>query len=99
VLPSFPDDIVATLVVHARAAQKRAGRELFDATDWLEVVKGQPGLTPGEWVRLLHAVLRRKARCDASGEPVTPVTTRDLMEEVERFRRASVRIPHLGTYV
>jgi ATP-dependent 26S proteasome regulatory subunit len=99
VLPSFPDDIVATLRVHAEAAQKRAGRQLFGAADWLEVVKGQPGLTPGEWVRLLHAVLRRKARCDAGGEPVTPVSTRDLMDEVERFRRASVRIPHLGTYV
>ena len=99
VLPSFPDDIVATLRVHAAAAQKRAGRQLFDPADWLEVVKGQPGLTPGEWVRLLHAVLRRKARCDASGEPVTPVSTHDLMDEVERFRRTSVRIPHLGTYV
>jgi ATP-dependent 26S proteasome regulatory subunit len=99
VLPSFPDDIVATLRVHAESAQKRAGRQLFDAADWLEVVKGQPGLTPGEWVRLLHAVLRRKARCDATGEPVTPVATRDLMDEVERFRRASLRIPHLGTYV
>ncbi|HET6305130.1 MAG TPA: AAA family ATPase [Myxococcota bacterium] len=99
VLPSFPDDIVATLRVHAESAQKRAGRQLFDAVDWLEVVKGQPGLTPGEWVRLLHAVLRRKARCDAAGEPVTPVATRDLMDEVERFRRASIRIPHLGTYV
>jgi ATP-dependent 26S proteasome regulatory subunit len=99
VAPVFPDDIVATLRVHADAAQKRAGRRLFEAADWLEVVKGQPGLTPGEWVRLLHAVLRRKARCDASGEPVQPVSTRDLMDEVERFRRASVRIPHLGTYV
>ena len=99
VLPSFPDDIVATLRVHAESGQRRAGRQLFDAVDWLEVVKGQPGLTPGEWVRLLHAVLRRKARCDATGEPVTPVATRDLMDEVERFRRASIRIPHLGTYV
>ena len=99
VLPSFPDDIVATLRVHAESAQKRAGRQLFDAVDWLEVVKGQPGPTPGDWVRLVHAVLRRKARCDASGEPVTPVATRDLMDEVERFRRASIRIPHLGTYV
>jgi len=99
VLPSFPDDLVATLRVHGAAAEKRAARKLFDPVDWLEVVKGQPGLTPGEWVRLLHAVLRRKARCDATGEPVSPVSTHDLREEVERFRRASVRIPHVGTYV
>jgi SpoVK/Ycf46/Vps4 family AAA+-type ATPase len=99
VLPAFPDDLVATLRIHAASAQKRAGRTLFDPVDWPEVVRGQPGLTPGEWVRLLHAVLRRKARCDATGEPVAPVSTHDLMEEVERFRRASVRIPHVGTYV
>jgi hypothetical protein len=30
---------------------------------------------------------------------VAPVSTHDLMEEVERFRRASVRIAHVGTYV
>jgi hypothetical protein len=55
----------------------------------------------GNWVRILHAVLRRKARCEAAGETVSPVTTRDLRDEVDRFRQAQKHI-HLtdgGNYV
>ena len=56
---------------------------------------------PGDWVHILHAVLRRKARCEAAGEVATPVTSRDVIEEVERFKRTISRIaaPKPGTYV
>ncbi len=50
-------------------------------------------------MQLMHAALRRKARCDASGEPVAPVSAADLIEEAERYRKASTRLPHTGTYV
>ena len=45
--------------------------------------------------------LRRKARHEAGGEDVGIVTTQDLNEEVERFKRASGRIaaPKSGNYV
>jgi hypothetical protein len=39
VAPRFPEDIVAALQIHCRAAEKRAGRSLFDAIDWAEVVR------------------------------------------------------------
>jgi hypothetical protein len=65
----------------------------------VDVVRDHQGLTPGDWVQLMHAALRRKARCDASGEPVVPVSAADLVEEAERYRKASTRLPHTGTYV
>jgi ATP-dependent 26S proteasome regulatory subunit len=99
VSPVFPDDVAAALAIHAQEAEKRAGRQLFEPAHWLDVVRDHQGLTPGDWVQLMHAALRRKARCDASGEPVVPVSAADLIDEAERFRKASTRLPHTGTYV
>jgi SpoVK/Ycf46/Vps4 family AAA+-type ATPase len=99
--PIYPDDIVAALTIHSADAEKRAGHALFDNVDWVAVVRKNRDSSTGNWVRIMHAVLRRKARHEASGETVTPVTTADLMDEVDRFRQATVRlaIPEGGTYV
>ena len=101
VTPEFPDDVIATLQIHASAAEKRAERPIFEDVDWPRVVGQIREPSLGDWVRILHAVLRRKARCEAAGETVDPVTTRDLRDEVDRFRRAQNQI-HLtdgGNYV
>lgn len=103
VTPVFPDDVIAALQIHASEAEKRAGRPLFDEIEWSRVVGHISEPCLGDWVRILHAVLRRKARCEAaaSGDGVPPVTTRDLRDEVERFRQAQKHI-HLtdgGNYV
>ncbi len=92
VTPVFPEDIVEALRIHAGDAEKRAGRPLFQDVDWGQVVSKFRGPSTGEWIRLLHAALRRKARCDAVGEKTQPVVTSDLLEEVERFRKASTRL-------
>jgi len=56
--------------------------------------------TSGEWIRILHAVLRRKARCEAAGEEARPVSTQDMPDEAERFRSTSTHLPHRGgTYI
>ena len=49
----------------------------------------------------MHGVLRRKARCEAAGELVSPVTAEDLFGEVARFKQARNRlsVPRSGTYV
>ena len=39
------------------------------------------GPSTGEWIRVLHATLRRKARCEANGEDPRPITTADLLGE------------------
>jgi cell division protease FtsH len=101
VIPAFPGDVVAALQIHARAAEKRAGRSLFERVDWESVVRQLREASIGDWIRLMHGALRRKARCDdATPETIGPVTTEDLLEEVERFRRASGRLPRItGVYV
>lgn len=100
VSPSYPEDIIETLELHATEAEKRSGRPLFQEIDWARIVSGVHPPAPGDWVHILHAVLRRKARCEAAGEQVTPVTTEDFQAEVERFRRASSRlVTPSGNYV
>ena len=55
----------------------------------------------GDWVHLLHSVLRRKARCDdATPRDRRPRHDRGLPDEVERFQSASSRLPRVtGIYV
>jgi ATP-dependent 26S proteasome regulatory subunit len=99
--PVFPGDIVETLRIHAEAAEKRAGHALFDAVDWRAVVGDYRAPAPGDWVHVLHATLRRKARVEACGEKVATVTTADLLAEVSRWKQAASRLamPAPGTYV
>jgi ATP-dependent 26S proteasome regulatory subunit len=96
VVPSYPADVVAALQIHARAAEKRAGRTLFEGVDWELVVRQHREASVGDWVQVLHGALRRKARCEAALEPVGLVVTEDLVGEVDRFRRASDRLPRIG---
>ena len=101
VTPVFPDDIVEALVIHAARAEKRAGHPLFEAIDWREVVSQERAPSTGDWIRIMHAVLRRRARCEAAGESIGAVTTYEFVEEVRRFRRATDRLqmPTSGNYV
>jgi ATP-dependent 26S proteasome regulatory subunit len=94
VSPLFPNDVVEALQIHRAAAEKRAGRTLFEAVDWLAVVRQYEAPSTGEWIRVMHAVLRRKARCEAAGEDECPVTTAELLQEVERLRQAKNRLPN-----
>jgi len=99
--PIYPGDIIEALRIHAEDAEKRAAHALFEGIDWQAVVSKYRDSATGDWIRILHAVLRRKARCEAAGESVTLVTTTDLQHEVDRFRQASVRLAFTegGNYV
>lgn len=101
VTPIYPDDIVAALTIHAAEAEKRAGRPLFAGIDWREVVAQHRDPPTGDWIRILHGVLRRKARHEACGETSTRVTTQDLLDEVARYRQVSrhLILPEAGNYV
>ncbi len=91
--PTFPGDIVEALHIHVQGAEKRAGKSLFEDVDWDTVVRHFQGPSTGEWIRLMHAVLRRKARCEAAGEDEGLVSTADLLGEVDRYRRAKGQLP------
>jgi hypothetical protein len=95
--PIYPDDIIAALQIHAAASEKRAGHPLFDAVDWRAVASKNKSEATGDWIRIMHAVLRRKARCEAAGEAASPVTTADLEREVDRFRQVNVRLATVGS--
>jgi ATP-dependent 26S proteasome regulatory subunit len=99
--PIFPDDVIDTLRIHAADSEKRAGHPLFEEIDWNLAVGSYQDPSPGDWVHIMHAVLRRKARCEAAREAASPVTTQDLLDEVTRFRQASNRLalPRGGNYV
>lgn len=100
VVPVVPDDIVAALRIHAERAEARAERPLFRDVDWKSLVSGSTGVSIGEWIRALHAALRRKARCEAAGEASAPVTTGDLRVEIERSTSARRKLPTLpGSYL
>jgi ATP-dependent 26S proteasome regulatory subunit len=101
VSPLYPDDIVAALRVHASAAEKRAGRTLFEAVDWPDVVTRFREPSTGEWVGLMHASLRRKARSECAALEPEQVSTADLLAEVEVLRRTlkRLRAPEGGTYL
>jgi ATP-dependent 26S proteasome regulatory subunit len=101
VTPAYPGDIVEALEIHARASEKRAGHELFDSVDWKSVVDRYRDPATGDWIRIMHAVLRRKARREASGETASSVTTQDLFDEVDRSRQAhnQIAVPHSGNYL
>ena len=101
VTPSYPDDIVAALQIHARQAEKRSGRPLFGEVDWNDVVSRFRDPATGDWIHLLHSVLRRKARCESAMQEVPLVTTEDLLREVERYRSTRKRLPRpaAGTYI
>ena len=93
VTPLFPSDVMAALELHTAAAEKRAGRKLFAKIDWQRVIEQNRDSSIGAWVQLMHAVLRRKARCDAASERPGEVTTDDALAEVDRFKRATLRLP------
>ena len=101
VTPAYPEDIVEALEIHSAASAKRAGHTLFDSIDWKSVVERYREPSTGDWIRIMHAVLRRKARCEASGETTSNVTTQNMFDEVDRFRQANnqIAMPHSGTYV
>jgi ATP-dependent 26S proteasome regulatory subunit len=98
--PVIPDDVVEALRIHAAAAEERAGRSLFEDVDWKAAVERGRDASIGEWVRLLHAVLRHKARLEATGEEPGPIAAEDLIEEVDRFRKTAARLPaSSGSYL
>ena len=100
VTPNFPGDIIAALEIHVAAAEKRAGHTLFEAVDWSRVVGRHSDPSTGDWIRVMHAALRRKARCEASGDESQPVSTADLQAEAERFIQAADRLAvPTGNYV
>ncbi len=94
--PVFPDDVIAALRIHAVVAEELAGRALFGEVDWNDVVSRFRDPSTGDWIQMMHGVLRRKAREQCGASEVDQVHTKDLLAEVELSRRARKRLPRQG---
>lgn len=90
--PIFPEDVIEALQIHATQAEGRAGRTLFEKINWASIVGNTSEPSIGDWVRMLHGVLRRKARLEAGGDQPEAVTSEDFSREISRFRQAHTRI-------
>lgn len=102
VTPIYPDDVVAALTIHAAGAEKRAGRPLFGEVDWADAVSRYRDPSIGDWIHLMHSVLRRKARLACANDEIDLAQTEDLLNEVELYRRTRKRLPRsapAGTYI
>ena len=94
--PIYPDDVVAALRIHAVAAEKLSGRSLFGEVDWMDVVSRFREPNTGDWIQMMHGVLRRKAREQCGSDSVSVISTEDLLAEVDLFRRTRKRLPRSG---
>jgi len=100
VTPIFPDDVIEALRIHATQAEKRAGHPLFETIEWARVLDEFHGPSTGDWIHIMHAVLRRKARREAAGESPSLVTTEELSEEARQYHQAADRLTlPTGNYV
>lgn len=90
--PVFPEDVIEALQIHAAQAEGRAGRTIFEKIDWAAIVGSMSEPSIGDWIRMFHGVLRRKARLEASGETPEAVSSEDFSRELSRFRQAHTRI-------
>lgn len=100
--PSFPEDHAAVLALHARIAEERAGRPLFDEIDWVATASARKGLSPGQWVEALHGALRCHARREAIGETPPRVARETIVEEAEILAanaKATHTEPASGNYL
>ena len=71
---------------------RRAGRSLFDPIDWPEVVRNLQEPSIGDWIRLMHGALRRKARRESTGEEAGLVSTEDLIPLKAITRRIGLAV-------
>ena len=100
--PEFPHDHAAVLEAQARLAEERAGRALFEPTEWLKLVESHKELSPGHWVEALHGALRAQARREAIGETVELVAGSTVLEEAAALAATATATraqPVGGTYL
>ena len=100
--PIYPGDHAAVLELHARSAEERAGRPLFETIDWNAIASARKGLSPGNWVEALHGALRCHARREAIGESPPLVAGKTVLEEAETLAenaRATHAEPASGNYL
>ena len=102
VQPEFPEDHAAVLEAHAKLAEGRAGRTLFEPIEWRKLVEAQKDLSPGHWVEALHGALRAQAGREAAGESVPSVSGSAILAEAKALTATALATgaqPASGNYL
>lgn len=75
------------LLVHMRAAERRAGRQLFKeldkAFDWRRLLRATGGMSGADLEEIVRRTLEARVRSAADGDDL--IDARELLDEVRRF--------------
>ncbi|MCP3682297.1 MAG: ATP-binding protein [bacterium] len=75
----------AVFRVHIRKAEEIAGRELFKDITYSSVVEKSDGFSGADIAEITRRTLELKVRIDAQGKKPGPVTTEELLEQIEKY--------------
>jgi SpoVK/Ycf46/Vps4 family AAA+-type ATPase len=67
--------------------ERDAGRKLFDPIDYRTVLPLMGGMSGADITEILRRALETKVRQVAEGGTATNVTTQDLLEAIDRYKR------------
>jgi proteasome regulatory subunit len=67
--------------------ERDAGRKLFDPIDYLKVLPLMGGMSGADITEIIRRALEMKVRQEAEGGTATNVTTEDLLEAIDRYKR------------
>lgn len=68
-------------------AERRAGRALFEAIDYRRVIPVMGGMSGADISEIIRRALEAKVHRVAQGAEPTPVTTDDLLEAIDGYKR------------
>lgn len=82
-------------LVHMRAAERRAGRQLFEELDWKRLLRATGGMSGAELEEIVRRTLEARVRGPAAAED-SLVNDQELLGEVRRFSWLRTPSPSLS---
>lgn len=67
--------------------ERNAGRSLFDAIDYRKILPVMGGMSGADISEIIRRALEAKVHRVADGEPETPVSTNDLLDSIDGYKR------------
>ncbi len=86
---ALPDGLAQQEIVQLakNRAEKAAGRPLFADLDYRSLLPPMGGMSGAEISDLMRRALEQKVHASSEGRDEGPVTTQDLLQQIDRYRR------------
>lgn len=68
-------------------SERNAGRSLFEAIDYRKILPVMGGMSGADISEIIRRALEAKVHRAADGEPDTPVSTNDLLDSIDGYKR------------